>query len=99
MQENLRQYLLDFSRWLRDYGIASKYAETLTIAINGILLIVLLFFLDKLLRKIVIEFFKAFTNKTKSTAQLLDSPFWSRQRDQGSPSSHTSRVAESWHRR
>lgn len=67
MQESLEQYLLDFTKLLRDYGVPKDYAGSLTIALNGALLMILLYFLDRLLRRVVVEFFKAFTNKTKST--------------------------------
>ena len=67
MHERLAQYFNDFTAYLIDGGIDIIYARLLTIVLNSIIFVTLLLLLDRLLRKITIEFFKAFTNKTKST--------------------------------
>lgn len=67
MQERLREYLRGFEEYLVDSGMAMVYANLLALVINATLLVVLLLLLDRLLRRITIETFKAFTNKTKST--------------------------------
>ena len=67
MHERLSQYFNEFTAYLTEGGVDIIYARLLTIVLNSIIFVVLLLLLDRLLRKITIEFFKAFTNKTKST--------------------------------
>ncbi|MEH6406846.1 MAG: mechanosensitive ion channel domain-containing protein [Leeuwenhoekiella sp.] len=67
MQNHLSNYLERFTEYLSKYGIDIYYANFITILVNAIALVLLLLLLDKLLRRVIIEVFKAFSNKTKST--------------------------------
>ncbi len=67
MQQGLFDYLLGFKDLLIDNGIGAVYAGLITVFINTALLILILVLVDRILRVVTIEFFKAFTNKTKST--------------------------------
>jgi len=67
MHQRLHQYFQDFGNSLIDYGLDPYYAGILSILINVFLLTAGLILLDRILRRLLIEFFKAFTNKTKST--------------------------------
>ncbi|WP_031427946.1 mechanosensitive ion channel family protein [Flavimarina sp. Hel_I_48] len=67
MHQRLHQYFQDFGNSLIDYGLDPYYAGILSIFINVFLLTAGLILLDRILRRLLIEFFKAFTNKTKST--------------------------------
>lgn len=67
MHQNLQRYFQNFSNALIERGFDPFYADLLSVLINLALLVVCLILLDRLLRKVVMEFFRAFTNKTKST--------------------------------
>ncbi|MGB3773698.1 MAG: mechanosensitive ion channel domain-containing protein [Leeuwenhoekiella sp.] len=67
MHQQLQEYFQDFGNILIDYGLNPYYAGILTVLLNFAFLAIALILLDRLLRKLIIEFFKAFTNKTKST--------------------------------
>ena len=67
MHQRLHQYFQDFSNTLINHGFNPYYADALSIFINLLFISLGLILLDRLLRKLIVEFFKAFTNKTKST--------------------------------
>jgi miniconductance mechanosensitive channel len=67
MHQILHRYFQNFSNALIDRGFDPTYADLLSVVINFALLVGSLILLDRILRKVVQEFFKAFTNKTKST--------------------------------
>lgn len=67
MYQILHRYFQNFSNALIERGLDPTYADLLSVLINFTLLVVILILLDRILRKVVQEFFKAFTNKTKST--------------------------------
>ncbi len=67
MHQILHRYFQNFNNALIDRGLEPAYADPLSVLINFALLVVVLILLDRILRKVVQEFFKAFTNKTKST--------------------------------
>ena len=67
MQQDLFNYLDRFKNILIDHGVTAAYAGLLTALISTALLIIALLLLDRLLKIVTVEFFKAFTNKTKST--------------------------------
>ena len=67
MKKDVSRYLENFTLYLKEHGIEAFYADFITIALNVLILGVLISLLDKLLRKIIVEVFKAFSNKTKST--------------------------------
>lgn len=76
-----REAIFEYSEWLRTYlleqGMANFWAtllNTIVIAIIGLLIIYLL---DYITRTIIVQLFKAFSNKTKTTFDdfLVDSNF------------------------
>ncbi|HEA30959.1 MAG TPA: mechanosensitive ion channel [Leeuwenhoekiella sp.] len=67
MHQRLHKYFQHFSNTLINQGLDPNYADILSIIINLFFLGAGLILLDRLLRKLIVEFFKAFTNKTKST--------------------------------
>ena len=67
MAYQIDTYLKDFSSYIESAGVTSFYAEMLTVFINAFIFILLLAFLDKLLKKIIVEVFKVFSNKTKTS--------------------------------
>ncbi len=67
MYQILHRYFQNFSNALIDRGFDPTYADLLSVVINFALLVGVLILLDRILRKLVQEFFKAFTNKNKST--------------------------------
>lgn len=67
MHQGLFDYLHAFKDLLIENGFDAFYAGALTVLINTAILLLALALLDRLLRVLTVEFFKAFTNKTKST--------------------------------
>ncbi|MFI8379634.1 mechanosensitive ion channel family protein [Leeuwenhoekiella sp. NPDC079379] len=67
MAYKLDSYLKDFSRNIIDLGVSSVYAELVTIFINAFIFILVLTLGDKILKRFIIEVFKIFSNKTKSS--------------------------------
>ena len=67
MAYQIDTYLKDFSSYIESAGVTSFYAEMLTVFINAFIFILLLAFLDKLLKKVIVEVFKVFSNKTKTS--------------------------------
>ena len=67
MHQTLHRYFQNFSKALIERGLDPYYADLLSVLINFALLVAILVLVDRILRKVVLEFFKAFTNKTKST--------------------------------
>jgi len=67
MAYQIDTYLKDFSSYIESAGVTSFYAEMLTVFINAFVFILLLAFLDKLLKKVIVEVFKVFSNKTKTS--------------------------------
>lgn len=67
MAYRLDSYLKDFSRNIIDFGVSPVYAELVTIFINAFIFILVLTLVDKILKRFVIEVFKIFSNKTKSS--------------------------------
>ncbi len=67
----LNNKILEYSHWFQEYfignGMNSELALILNIVIIGILFFAIIYLLDIVIKKIIIEFFKAFSNKTKST--------------------------------
>ncbi|HBT11161.1 MAG TPA: mechanosensitive ion channel protein MscS, partial [Leeuwenhoekiella sp.] len=54
MAYQIDTYLKDFSSYIESAGVTSFYAEMLTVFINAFIFILLLAFLDKLLKKIIV---------------------------------------------
>ena len=67
MAYKLDKYLSDFSKNIIDFGISPVYAELVTIFVNAFVFILVLTLLDKILKRFIIEVFKIFSNKTKSS--------------------------------
>ena len=67
MAYQLETYLKDFTRYIEGWGILPFYAEMLSVFINGFIFILLLALLDKLLKRVIVEAFKIFSNKTKTS--------------------------------
>ncbi|MGO4911354.1 MULTISPECIES: mechanosensitive ion channel family protein [unclassified Leeuwenhoekiella] len=67
MAYRLDSYLKDFSRNIIDFGVSPVYAELVTIFINAFIFILVLTLVDKILKRFIIEVFKIFSNKTKSS--------------------------------
>jgi len=67
----LNQKIIEYSDWLQhyfiDYGMNTEIAIILNILIIGILFFAFLYLLDIIVKKIIIQLFKFFSNKTKST--------------------------------
>ena len=64
---NLDGYLEFFTEYLKDLGVSGIYAEMLSVFLNGFIFLILLALLDRLLKRIIIEAFKIFSNKTKTS--------------------------------
>ncbi len=64
---DVKHYLKQFSEYLEDWGVSGIYAEMLSVFINGFIFLVLLALLDRLLKRVIIEAFKIFSNKTKTS--------------------------------
>ena len=67
MAYQIDSYLNDFSDYIIKLGITPVYAELVTIFLNAFFFILLLTLADKLLKRLVIEGFKIFSNKTKTS--------------------------------
>ena len=67
MAYQIDTYLKDFSSYVEDLGVVPFYAEMLTVFINAFIFILLIALLDKLLKKLIVEAFKVFSNKTKTS--------------------------------
>ena len=67
MTYNLERYLNYFTEYVQSLGVKHIYAEMLSVFINAFLFLFLLALLDKLLKRIIVEAFKIFSNKTKTS--------------------------------
>ncbi|MCC4214432.1 mechanosensitive ion channel family protein [Leeuwenhoekiella parthenopeia] len=67
MNLDIDRYLRHFTRYLKELGVSGIYAEMLSVFLNGFIFLVLLAILDRLLKRIIIEAFKIFSNKTKTS--------------------------------
>ena len=67
MAYQLNTYLEDFTEYIEQWGVLPFYAEMLSVFINGFVFILLLALLDKLLKRVIVEVFKVFSNKTKTS--------------------------------
>ena len=67
MAYQIDSYLNDFSDYIIKLGITPVYAELVTIFLNAFFFILLLTLADKLLKRLIIEGFKIFSNKTKTS--------------------------------
>ena len=67
----INNIVIEYSHWLQEYFIYTGMSSTLAIILNviiiGILFFAIMYLLDILIKKIVIQIFKAFSNKTRST--------------------------------
>ncbi|PHQ28469.1 mechanosensitive ion channel family protein [Leeuwenhoekiella nanhaiensis] len=64
---DLDGYLKFFTEYLKDLGVSGIYAEMLSVFLNGFIFLILLALLDRLLKRVIIEAFKIFSNKTKTS--------------------------------
>ena len=66
-----REDLIHYSEWFRnflvDQGVTEFWATLLNTAIIAVVGFVLILLLDILVRKIIVQLFKAFSNKTKTS--------------------------------
>ncbi len=67
MNLDIDQYLQHFMKYLEHLGVSGIYVEMLSVFLNGFIFLVLLALLDRLLKRIIIEGFKIFSNKTKTS--------------------------------
>ncbi|MEH6763142.1 MAG: mechanosensitive ion channel domain-containing protein [Aequorivita antarctica] len=65
--ETIQHYSCLLQDYLMNEGMADQWAIFMNVVLNCIIVLVLVFILDIILRKIIIESFKAFSNKTKTT--------------------------------
>lgn len=68
MSERELKRLFDwFEKWFREQGVSRSFSELLGFIVNLILVAILVYIVDRLLRVIIIWLFKRFSSKTKST--------------------------------
>ena len=67
MNLDIDQYLHHFMKYLKQLGVTGIYVEMLSVFLNGFIFLILLTLLDRLLKRIIIEGFKIFSNKTKTS--------------------------------
>lgn len=67
MNLDIEQYLRHFMKYLEHLGVSGIYVEMLSVFLNGFIFLILLALLDRLLKRIIIEGFKIFSNKTKTS--------------------------------
>lgn len=65
--ETLQKYSCLFQDYLVNEGMMFEWAVFLNVILNCIIVLVIVAFLDVVFRKFIIETFKAFSNKTKTT--------------------------------
>ncbi|SRX73632.1 mechanosensitive ion channel family protein [Aequorivita antarctica] len=65
--ETIQHYSCLLQDYLMNEGMADQWAIFMNVVLNCIIVLVAVFILDIILRKIIIEAFKAFSNKTKTT--------------------------------
>jgi len=67
ISETIKYYTCWFQEYFMDSGMNPFFAILLNVVINVVILLITVFILDIILRKFIIEAFKAFSNKTKTT--------------------------------
>jgi len=67
----LNNKIVEYSHWLQEYFISNgmnvNFATILNVLIIGVLFFAIMFLLDIIIKKIIIQLFKYFSNKTKTT--------------------------------
>jgi miniconductance mechanosensitive channel len=66
-KELIEYYAFWFQEYFLSIGMDSMFAKGINLVITVLIVAVTIFFFDLILRKIIIEVFKAFSNKTKTT--------------------------------